>query len=878
MGILTLIILQMNNTTSDNTQEQPSMIADIKKRLSDAKTNLSSIKKVICDPATKSLIVGDIKNILNDFNTKLIFIFVSLFVLCNTFITNVIDKYIDRGILSGFYDNIAERILFIVVIALLIYYSRIAIRRNKKVSNAEIEWAFTALLFWAYYRYISTGWTYVQFWNLEHIYYIDIVLIYSLIIIITRSIVMIKLIYKEVLSKIDITKGFGLDLPITKEDEHSFKRDDLAQKLATRIKNTNIQGNAFSIGIESPWGFGKTSFINLLCNHFEKKDTIIIKFNPWDYEKERNLVDAFFLELRENLKEYDSSLSTNLAEYAHILSDSSHDIIKFSAKFIECFSSQSIEAKRKVINSAIKGIGKLILVIIDDLDRLDKDEIMSVLKLIRNCASFSNMVFVSAYDREYLIETLKDDVCNSNKYLEKIFQYQFKLPEYDKLKLRDILIKEGEKFIDDDDKKEFKDIIYMDYLAFSENSKFSENIHNVRDVLRYLNSLRFIYKSLKGDIFLQDLMMIELLRMKYYDVYELLSKEHDKYLYETDDKLVFYTGVDKLDYDDNLCNNIFVTIGNKYIAGSNDFNKIENLLNSMFNDHAKKAKAINDPSYIDRYFYYSILDFDISEKELKTVMEKPYDEIKQKITIWLDNRKESSLSGLLRTIKINNAKEYQKIIRIIFYVGYKTMNVFLNVDFIYSVIIKSPLTRKENKAFVNEVLFENGASEFVAKFIKDLFLDLLVTSKFIFTAEELRHMSAEMFKLLCKRGMSLQTIYKLWEYTLYVEHAKNDNYSNVLEEKHNEEADSYFFEYFKSNYKILLPQLICKNTDNCVYISISYYNIWKVKKAFKSFFDDLLAVNKEDKQLEEFVEFMNKFFAQEKIAPISFDFKYINLN
>ena len=45
MGILTLIILQMNNTTSDNTQEQPSMIADIKKRLSDAKTNLSSIKK-----------------------------------------------------------------------------------------------------------------------------------------------------------------------------------------------------------------------------------------------------------------------------------------------------------------------------------------------------------------------------------------------------------------------------------------------------------------------------------------------------------------------------------------------------------------------------------------------------------------------------------------------------------------------------------------------------------------------------------------------------------------------------------------------------------------------------------------------------------------
>lgn len=191
----------MNNTTPDNTQEQSSLADNIKKILSDTKKELLRVKIILCDPTTKSLIVGDIKNILNDFNTKLIFILVSLFILCNTFITNVIDKYIDRGILSGFNDNIAERILFIVVIAIQIYYSRIAIRRNKKVSNAEIEWAFTALLFWAYYRYISTGWTYVQFWNLEHIYYIDIVLIYSLIIIITRSIVMIKLIYKEVLSK-----------------------------------------------------------------------------------------------------------------------------------------------------------------------------------------------------------------------------------------------------------------------------------------------------------------------------------------------------------------------------------------------------------------------------------------------------------------------------------------------------------------------------------------------------------------------------------------------------------------------------------------------------------------------------------------------------
>lgn len=521
MGILTLIILQMNNTTSDNTQEQPSMIADIKKRLSDAKTNLSSIKKVICDPATKSLIVGDIKNILNDFNTKLIFIFVSLFVLCNTFITNLIDKYIDRGILSGFNDNIAERILFIVVIALLIYYSRIAIRRNKKVSNAEIEWAVIILLFWAYYRLISIGWTYVKFWNLDFIYYIDIVLLLSL------SIFARRLLYKHLEYKPVGSNGFELDLPITEEDEHSLKRDDLAQKLATKIKNTNVKESAFSIGIESPWGFGKTSFINLLCNHLTDKNTIIIKFNPWNYDKERSLVDAFFVELRETLKIYDSSLSTTLTQYGNILSHSNHDTIKLSAGFIQCFSSQSFKIKRDKVDAAIKSIGKLIVVVIDDLDRLDKDEIISVLKLIRNSANFPNMVFVSAYDKEYLVETLKEDICNSNKYLEKIFQYQFKLPEYDKSKLQELLSKNGEIFIEGSDKNEFQTVLNDDYLKPSGNGILLNNIDNIRDVYRFLNSFKFVYQSLKGEIVIKDLMYIELLRMKYYDVYELLSKEHE---------------------------------------------------------------------------------------------------------------------------------------------------------------------------------------------------------------------------------------------------------------------------------------------------------------------------------------------------------------
>ena len=586
----------MNNTNSDNTQEQPSIITVIKK-------------------------------ILSDFNTKLIFILVSLFILCNNFIIWLINQYIVKHLLSGFNDNIAERILFIFAVIALIYYTGIDIHNNKKVSSSRLEWACTVLLFWAYYRLFSNEWIYLRFWNFKYLSYIDIVPLYSLSIIIKTACC------KRVPREIDVSKGFETDLPIDKVKSDSLKRDNIAKELAIKIKNTSIEKKAFSIGVESPWGEGKTSFLNLLCKHFEDKDTIIIKFNPWNYEKERNLVDAFFLELREKLKIYDSSLSTNLTEYARILSDSNHDIIKFGAKFIECFSSQSVEAKRNVINSAIKGIGKLILVIIDDLDRLDKDEIMSVLKLIRNSADFPNMVFVSAYDREYLNEILKKaEVYNCNVFLEKIFQYQFKLPEYDKLKLRTILYDEGLKIIKPEDENEFQKAIYDSIFVGIYAGFMIDYIENIRDVHRFLNAFNLVYQRLHGEVVVKDLMNIELLRMKYNYVYELLSKEHEKYLVSPNNYLILWDPSHKesrnsfVEYED-----ILKVITEKYTEGGKEFRQINNILKSMFDigNAIQVPKAINNPSYINRYFYYSLLDYDISDEEFNTVMEKDYDDIKQ---------------------------------------------------------------------------------------------------------------------------------------------------------------------------------------------------------------------------------------------------------
>ena len=57
------------------------------------------------------------------------------------------------------------------------------------------------------------------------------------------------------------------------------------------------------------------------------------------------------------------------------------------------------ELEKDKINTAIKRLPKRIIVIIEDFDRLLANEIIEVFKLIDGNASFTNLIFITAYDK-----------------------------------------------------------------------------------------------------------------------------------------------------------------------------------------------------------------------------------------------------------------------------------------------------------------------------------------------------------------------------------------------------------------------------------------------------------------------------------------------
>lgn len=78
---------------------------------------------------------------------------------------------------------------------------------------------------------------------------------------------------------------------------------------------------------------------------------------------------------------------------------------------------------------ALSRLDRRIVVFIEDFDRLLDVEIVEVFKLIDENASFGNIIFISAYDKEHLCKLLGSKYDNEeSKFSDKFFTQEVYLP------------------------------------------------------------------------------------------------------------------------------------------------------------------------------------------------------------------------------------------------------------------------------------------------------------------------------------------------------------------------------------------------------------------------------------------------------------------
>ena len=339
-----------------------------------------------------------------------------------------------------------------------------------------------------------------------------------------------------------------LDNPIRTKEDDLLNREPLAIRIAEEINRFCSGGSSESlvVGIEGDWGSGKTSLLNLILENLKLSDVLIIKFNPWNFSDQNELIKDFFNSITDALKHTEKEKGKKVAEKiknysSKLLKGTEITIapeISFSwvnLKFGTIYKAggdKTLESQKETINNLLKEIDKRIVIVIDDIDRLDSQETRLVLKLVKMTANFANTIFLLAYDRGRVGKMISDRGIPGEEFLKKIVQLSFPLPRVDQQDLFRILLREIDEIIKDFDNNLWDRHRWEDLFESGLKNFFP----TVRDIKRYINSLRLDLEIIgKEEVNPVDFLGIEAIRVFAPDVYFAMAREKQTFAFPATD-------------------------------------------------------------------------------------------------------------------------------------------------------------------------------------------------------------------------------------------------------------------------------------------------------------------------------------------------------
>ena len=778
------------------------------------------------------------------------------------FFEQLFSRYWVTPFLSCFQSGVLTQVVAWAVMVGIVVKCGIACRNRKRISETSLYRWILITAIWAAIRF-SDAWSFVPW--VGSVTYFDIVPFYALSVGVAYGCQFIK---RKPAAAIE-EEGFECDEPIETSGEDTLGRSGFARTLARRLLKTRSSHQSFAVGILSPWGYGKTSFLNLIKDELKHHEAICIDFSPWSYGKETDLIREFFTEVGKALRRYADTLPRDMMEYARIL-EKSESTSWLSMLLSLGNTAYSLEQQGNLLKQSLQKIDRPIVVFIDDLDRLGGNEVMEVLKLIRNVANFPGLKFVAAYDRAYLVEVIKkQNVESANCYLEKIFQIEYTLPTFEREKLIEYLKEECGKFLRDEDKEALKKI-FDSKVSFEGIA--TEELITLRDVKRYINSLRNSYEKLVGNVVLRDLMNLEILRLKYKPVYDLLSRRWEQVVRYKDGTLKLYKTEknkkeDALDYL-NMPSYEVTTLLNALGYTEIEMGRIIRILKLLFSPIRTSTVhgAINNKDSIARYFYNNLSDKDIPIEVFDCLWEEEYDDIKAEVDGIMGRNQTISLVNQLSGFKPESVAVCAKVVRIMFYVGTKSVQT----GSLYSDVLVDKIDLLSSysdsdvnvKSFLLGIIAENRLSNYISDF---LFSECRSLEKY-FSFEEINKLETNYLQEAVQQDLPLVKVY---DYMYRATHKGNDY-------EENEQANKLFKKYADKHIEEFVQSQVSYMIPNGGYYLVHPFakKVWGGWNNFREYVD---SISPRTPVIEEFTLFLDKYLKDGTDAAVPYKFKHIKI-
>ncbi len=288
------------------------------------------------------------------------------------------------------------------------------------------------------------------------------------------------------------------------------------------------------IGLTGPWGSGKTSVLNLLEESLGS-EAIVVWFEPWLFSDADQLVTRFFDELSAQLKGDGTKrrlrkLGARLADYGAALSPAASVVlgpageIAAAPKRLANLQTASASAVRREIRATLREHPQRIVVLIDDLDRLDPHEVGEVLRLVKLVADLPGVVHVLSHDRSRVERALKTlGIDDGNAYLQKIVQASMGVPPIPRDQLRAMSMDWLQQALGE------RDLIAWDPVAWSGllDGGVDGFLQTLRDGRRLANMAPAAIDLCSGEVAGMDVLALEAIRIFDPNVHERLPSIAD---------------------------------------------------------------------------------------------------------------------------------------------------------------------------------------------------------------------------------------------------------------------------------------------------------------------------------------------------------------
>lgn len=338
--------------------------------------------------------------------------------------------------------------------------------------------------------------------------------------------------------------ALSADRPCTDPKDDLFGHAPFARHLAKSIR-CHRGGDGLVIALHGPWGSGKTTILNYVCHYLEADKSadadapVVVHFNPWWFSGREDLAHAFLRQLRTALPAKNAKLKRVgdlLGKYgediggAVDLSGVTGGLGRMAGRVLgQIFNKtpRDVPALKARIADELRKAKVRILVIIDDIDRLDHDEVRQLFTVVKALADFPFVTYLLAFDREAAVQAIEQDSgLPGARYLEKIIQVPFEIPLIDRTTLRNVVLRR----LDDEV-----------LSCIPENSFDSSRGAMVlvggidllvcvpRDAVRLMNTLSVTFPVVAGEVNPVDFIAIEMIRVFLPRLYETIRLNEEKF-------------------------------------------------------------------------------------------------------------------------------------------------------------------------------------------------------------------------------------------------------------------------------------------------------------------------------------------------------------